>query len=99
MQNYNAINITMDVFSIVITIIIGIYLISRKSDTRENKCFFWLCVWNLLFIIGDLSDWCCNGLAKTWYPIALRAGQILYYSVMAPFLYTMMKYITIYLSE
>ena len=99
MQNYNAINITMDVFSIVITIIIGIYLISRKSDTRENKCFFWLCVWNLLFIIGDLSDWCCNGLAKTWYPIALRFGQILYYSVLAPFLYTMMKYITVYLSK
>jgi len=98
MQIYNAINITLDVFSIVITIIIGIYLISRKNDTRENKCFFWVCVWNLLFIIGDLSDWCCNGLAQPWYPIALRAGQILYYSVLAPFLYMMMKYITVYLS-
>ena len=98
MQSYNAINITLDVFSIVITVIIGIYLISRKSDTRENKCFFWVCVWNLLFIIGDLSDWCCNGLAQPWYPIALRAGQILYYSVMAPFVYMMMKYIVLYLS-
>lgn len=99
MENYNAINITLDVFSIVITIIIGIYLISRKNDTEENKCFLGVCIWNLLFIIGDLSDWCCNGLAQPWYPAALHVGQILYYSVLAPFLYTMMKYITVYISE
>ncbi|MBQ7832220.1 MAG: histidine kinase [Lachnospiraceae bacterium] len=98
MENHNAINIALDVFSIIITVIIGIYLVSRKNDTKENKCFFYVCFFNLLFIIGDLSDWCCNGLAQPWYPIALRAGQILYYSVMAPFLYTMMKYIILYLS-
>ena len=99
MERYNAINITLDVFSVIITIIIGIYLVSRKNDTKENKCFLWVCVFNLLFIIGDLSDWCCNGLARPWYPIALKAGQILYYSVMAPFIYMMMKYVTLYISR
>ena len=79
MKNYNAINIALDVFSLIITIIIAIYLVSRKNDTKENKCFLWVCIFNLLFILGDLSDWCCNGLAQTWYPIVLKAGQILYY--------------------
>ena len=99
MKNYNAINIALDVFSVIVTIIIGIYLVSRKNDTKENKCFLWVCIFNLLFIVGDLSDWCCNGLAQTWYPIVLKVGQILYYSIMAPFIYIMMKYVTLYVSR
>ncbi len=98
MGDYNAVNITLDVFSAVITIMIGVYLISRRNDTKENRYFLWICIWNLLFIIGDLSDWCCNGLACSWYPVALHVGQFLYYAVMTPFLITMMKYVSEYLS-
>lgn len=98
MENYNAVNITLDLFSVAITIMIGVYLISRRNDTKENRYFFWICVWNLLFLIGDLSDWCCNGLERPWYPAALHIGQFLYYTVLTPFLITMMKYIYEYLS-
>lgn len=98
MGDYNAINITLDVFSAVITIMIGVYLISRRNDTKANRYFFWICVWNFLFIVGDLSDWCCNGLARSWYPAALHIGQFLYYAVLTPFLITMMKYVSEYLS-
>lgn len=99
MENYNAINITLDLFSAVITLMIGTYLIGRRSDTKANRYFLWLSVWNLLFILGDLSDWCCNGLECTWYPVLLHVGQFLYYSVLSPFLYTMMKYVSEYMSS
>ena len=98
MGNYTAINITLDLFSAVLTVIIGIYLINKKNDAKENRYFLWLCIWNFLFIIGDLSDWCCNGLDCSWYPIVLQIGTFLYYAVLAPFLCTMMKYISEYLS-
>ena len=98
LEQYNVVNITLDVFSAVLTIMIGIYLISRRNDTKENRYFLWICIWNLFFILGDLSDWCCNGLAHAWYPVALHVGQIIYYVVLIPFLYTMMKYVCAYLS-
>ena len=98
MEKYNAVNITLDLFSMVITIMIGVYLISRRNPSKENRCFLWICIWNTLFIVGDLSDWYCNGLEHSWYPAALQAGQFLYYAVMVPFLYTMMVYVIEYLS-
>ena len=98
MEKYNAVNITLDLFSMVITIMIGVYLISRRNPSKENRCFLWICIWNTLFIVGDLSDWYCNGLEHSWYPAALQAGQFLYYAVMVPFLYTMMVCVIEYLS-
>ena len=98
MGNYNAVNITLDVFSAVITIMIGVYLLGRRNNAKENRYFFWMCVWNLLFIIGDLSDWCCNGLGHLWYPVVLHVGTFLYYVAMVPLVYMTMKYVVEYLS-
>ena len=99
MESVTVVNITLDIFSVVITIMIGIYLVSRKNNSKENKYFLWLCIWNLLFLMGDLSDWCCNGLEHPWYGWALPVGQFIYYAVLSPFLITMMKYIYEYLSN
>lgn len=99
MENVNTINITLDVFSAVITIMIITYLIGRKSSTKENRYFLWICILNLVFLLGDLSDWCCNGLARPWYPAALHTGQFVYYAVTAPFLVVFLKYVVEYLSS
>lgn len=99
MGNYNDINIALDVFSAFITIMIGSYLISRRNRTKENYCFIWICVLNLLFILGDLSDWCCNGTEQPWYPVALHVGQFVYYTVCAPLVLTLLMYVTEYLSR
>ena len=98
MENVNAVNITLDLFSVVITIMIITYLIGRKSSTKENRYFLWTCILNLVFLLGDLSDWCCNGLAHPWYPAALHIGQFVYYTVTAPFLVVFLKYVVEYLS-
>lgn len=98
MDNYNAVNIALDAFSAVVTVMIGAYLWSRKTRTRESRYFLWFCVLNLFFILGDLSDWCCNGLARPWYPAALHIGQFVYYVVMAPLLVVFMRYVAEYLT-
>lgn len=97
MENYNGINIAMDAFSAIITVMIGAYLMSRRSKARESRYLLWFCALNLVFILGDLSDWCCNGLAKPWYPAALHIGQFVYYAVIAPLLLLFMRYVTEYL--
>jgi len=99
MENFLGINIALDVFSAIITIMIGAYLISRRNKTEENRYFLWFCVLNLIFILGDLSDWCCNGLDRSWYPLALHTGQFVYYVSMAPLLVLFMRYLTAYLSS
>jgi len=98
MESYNGINIALDAFSAVVTVMIGVYLLSRKNRTKENQYFLWFCVLNLVFILGDLSDWCCNGLARPWYPAALHIGSLVYYAVIAPLLAVFMRYVAEYLT-
>lgn len=99
MESMNAVNITLDLFSVILTIMIITYLVSRKNDTKGNYYFLWICILNLAFLFGDLSDWCCNGLARPWYPVILHVGQFVYYTVMVPMLYMLIKYVIEYVSS
>ena len=99
MNELYQINIALDIFSALITILLGVHVLSRKHANRENRYFFWMCVFNLLFILGDLSDWCCQGFTRPWFPAALHAGQFLYYASVAPLLLMLLKYVTEYLAS
>lgn len=98
MGNRNGINIAIDIFSAAITLMIGTYLISRRNKAKENQYFIWICILNFVFILGDLSDWCCNGLGRPWYPVVLHIGQFVYYTVTALLLMVFMQYVVEYLS-
>jgi len=99
MYQMNHVNIALDVFCIIISLLICIYLCNRGLQDRKNLSFFSICFFNILFILGDLSDWACNGLDQPWFPIALHVGQFVYYLLVIPLMFSLILYIYDYLSS
>lgn len=93
------INMALDVYSIVICILMGSYLWSRGLSDKQNLYFFGFCMFYVLFILGDMTDWICSGVNRPAYSIALQAGQFLYYFILAPAMYCFAQYIYEYLSD
>lgn len=91
-------NVLLDLYSGAICLILGGYLFFRQKYNKQNRYFFLMCVFNLGMLLGDISNWACEGVARPWYPIALRYGTLLYFLCAAPLLLAFLKYIIEYLS-
>lgn len=91
-------NVVLDLYSGAVCLILGAYLFLRKRHDKQNFYFFLMCVFNLGMILGDIPNWACEGLARTWYPFALKYGVLLYFLCAAPLLLAFLKYIIEYLS-
>ena len=92
------VNIALDVFCIIICLFLLLHPIRRNASGKENRYFLLACAFNITMILGDLSDWCCNGLAQPWYPAALHIGQFIYYTSVPLLMLSVWKYVAIYLS-
>lgn len=93
------INIVLDIYSILLTISLGIYL-WVKMDRKEklNHFFLLMCLFNLGMLLGDLTNWTCEGYSKPWLPFLLRFGTVLYYICSGPLLLSFIGYVIEYLS-
>lgn len=93
------INIVLDIYSIFLTISLGVYL-WLKMDRKEklNHFFLLMCLFNLGMLLGDLTNWTCEGYSKPWLPFALRLGTVLYYICSGPLLLSFIGYMIEYLS-
>ena len=91
-------NILLDVFSIVLTFIPIIYLLSgRRYKQQINLYFLGVAVSNFFMILGDLSDWSFQNPAQLWQRHLLTAGSALYYAASAIVLYFFIQYIAAYI--
>lgn len=93
-------NVTIDVYSALICIILLSYLwfaSDRKNNLRRN--FIWMCIFGLGMNIGDISNWLCEGFTRPWYPAALWSGVVLYWVCTALLLLSFTAYLIEYLSE
>lgn len=91
-------NILLDVFSIVLTFIPIIYLLSgRRYKQQINLYFLGVAVSNFFMILGDLSDWSFQNPAQLWQRHLLTAGSALYYAASAFVLYFFIQYIAAYI--
>ncbi len=93
------INIATNIYSIIVCLILAFYLLGHNIADKKNRYFLSVCVFNILFILGDTTDWACQGFDRAWYPAALHTGQLLYYVILAPFMYCFAGYICTYISE
>lgn len=94
------INVTLDLYSMVVCLILigSLYLNGRLRDPRA-RCFVLMCASNLLMLLGDLTNWVCEGDAFPWNPFLLRAGSFLFYVSAMPLLLLFTRYVTLYLPE
>lgn len=77
----------------------SIYFIKNPNISKEIRYFRWICIWNSIFILADLSGWIFFEFARSWYPIVFAIGRFVYYSVTALFFLTLLKYVIEYVSS
>lgn len=92
------INLMLDFYSIVVSLILIIYLwINGRRESRTNHFFILMCLFNLGMLAGDMTNWTCEGFSRPWFPFALRFGTVLYFGCSAPLLLAFTGYVNAYL--
>lgn len=93
------INIVLDVYSILLTLSLGIYLWMRMGRKEKlNHFFLLMCVFNLGMLLGDMTNWTSEGTFDPWRPFVLKFGTVLYYACSGPLLLSFIGYVIEYLS-
>lgn len=88
------INITLDVYSAVICLILFCYLCFGKGKKDgPRRYFMMMCLFNTGISLGDITNWACEGYGRVWYPAALRGGTLLYYVCTGPLLLGYIGYV------
>ena len=97
----NSINITLDVYSICICVVIIISLLyKRKKRIDESaKWFVITCGVTVLFTIVDIFTWISEGTDASWKLVALPCSDFLYYFLALMLYLSYVKYIKSYYSK
>lgn len=91
------INIALDAYSAVVCVILGVYLFRRSDKSRRILYFQLVCFFNLIMILGDLTDWTCRGTSYAIYVPLLHIGTFINYLSAAPLQWLMACYILEYI--
>ncbi|MDO4273654.1 MAG: histidine kinase [Eubacteriales bacterium] len=93
------INVTLDIFSIIICLIPVLYLmIGNRQRIRLNRLYIYMSLFNIGMLLGDVANWTCEGYRYPWFPVLLRLGMFIFYICSAPLLLAFTAYIIEYLS-
>ncbi|MBN2981436.1 sensor histidine kinase [Cohnella algarum] len=93
------VNIILDSYSVLITLILILYLWTNgKTGEKSGRYFMLICVSNLGMVLGDIGSWAFEGMAQPWYPFALRFGTALNFACTAPLLLTFLGYVMAFLT-
>lgn len=87
------INIALDIYSIIISVILALYLFRRREKSRDIFYFRLMCIFNLGMVLGDLTDWTCRGQAYPWLPPLLHIGTFVNYISATPMLWATARYV------
>jgi len=69
------INAIVNAYNIIITFALMTYqLIGKRLRVKSNRLFVYMCICNIVMILGDMTNWLFEGLAKSWYPATLWGG-------------------------
>jgi two-component system LytT family sensor kinase len=91
-------NISLDIFSIILSMVPTIYLMDGQYRSSEsNKYFLGVCIANILMIIGDMADWMIRDTSWMFVRISLFFLTMLYYVASGLVLYFFARYLEVYL--
>ncbi len=94
------VNIALEIYSIVISMIIAFYLHFKSSGkSKSDKWFCAMLISNSVMMLGDLSDWILNGHNTEWAYWIFWIGMVLFYVSSAPLLYVFTGYIREYICQ
>ena len=91
-------NIALDIFSIILSVLPIVYLVSNHRYRQKlNQYFLGICISNIFMIGGDLPDWLLPTAAEASEKWILSAASAVYYIASAFVLYFFIWYVMEYL--
>lgn len=91
-------NIALDLFSVVLSLIPVVYLISNQRYRQKLNLFFLgVAVSNIFMIIGDLADWLIQDASAPSMKLLLTFFSVMFYVASAFVLYFFARYMDEYL--
>lgn len=91
-------NIALDIFSIILSVLPIVYLVSNHRYRQKlNQYFLGICISNIFMIGGDLPDWLLPTAAEASEKCILSAASAVYYIASAFVLYFFIWYVMEYL--
>ena len=75
----NAINVTLDGYSILISLIIAVSIFSIKKVENSAKWFAWTNLATIAYSVTDLIMWISEGTDAAWKLVALPLSSFLFY--------------------
>ena len=91
-------NISLDIFSIMLSLIPVIYTLNnQRYRQRLNQYFLGISISNILMILGDLSDWTFQEVHTPFEHITLTVLTVVFYVASAFVLYFFARYMEEYL--
>lgn len=91
-------NIALNLYSAAVCLILLVYLwMNGKTTEKADRFFIGMCLFNIGMLLGDIPAWAFEGLARPWYPAALKIGSVIFFACSAPLLLMFTGYILEYL--
>lgn len=91
-------NIALDIFSIILSLIPLVYLLSNKRYQQKiNRYFLGVSICNIFMILGDLFDWMLQDSLTSYQIMILTVSSVLFYIASAFVLYFFARYMDEYL--
>lgn len=94
MTEMTAVNVALDIFSIVLSMIPISYLIAeRRYKQRTNQYFFGIVISNIFMIFGDLADWLIPSPHEAAEKVVLNILTVVFYTASAFILFFFSRYV------
>lgn len=91
-------NLVLDLYNILICVVLIICLrYDGRWEKKRNTLFTFMCICNMGMLIGDITNWTCEGHEQVWFPAALRLGSVCFFSCSAPLLLSFLNYVDTFL--
>ncbi len=91
-------NITLDIFSIVLSLIPVVYILNNRRYRQSlNRRFLGVSISNIFMILGDLSDWVLQDITTRTQQVILSGSTVIFYVASAFVLYFFARYLEEYL--
>ncbi|MDO5574642.1 MAG: histidine kinase [bacterium] len=94
-----AINVTLDIYSALVCMILCGSLFSAQGKKARLRLYFLLmCMFNFGMALGDIPSWTCSGFTRSWYPVAQWIGALVFWLCSTGMLLFFTAYLIEYLS-
>lgn len=93
------INIVLDLYSGAVCLILFCYLcLGYRRKDAMRRYFLLMCAFNFGMAMGDITNWACEGFARSWYPLALWIGTLVFWLCSSFMLLAFTAYLMEYLA-